>query len=164
MNSFSFNNKWGRLILNFIQKYNHAKYWKRREIVINPENKTFLLIKLYYLYYIKKTDAYHNCSFGTNLNSGAIFKSPPILPHGPNGIIVGHNLVVGSNVTLYHQVTLAHGGGKIGNNVMFGAGSKLLSGVNIGDNAKIGANCVVVENIPQNATVVLPKPRIILKS
>ncbi len=164
MNSFSFNNKWGRLILNFIQKYNHVKYWKRRDIVINPENKTFLLIKLYYLYYIKKTDAYHNCSFGTNLNSGAIFKSPPILPHGPNGIIVGHDLVVGSNVTLYHQVTLAHGGGKIGNNVMFGAGSKLLSGVNIGDNAKIGANCVVVENIPQNATVVLPKPRIILKS
>ena len=164
MNSFSFNNKWGRLILNFIQKYNHVKYWKRRDIVINPENKTFLLIKLYYLYYIKKTDAYHNCSFGTNLNSGAIFKSPPILPHGPNGIIVGHDLVVGSNVTLYHQVTLAHGGGKIGNNVMFGAGSKLLSGVNVGDNAKIGANCVVVENIPQNATVVLPKPRIILKS
>ncbi len=164
MNSFSFNNKWGRLILNFIQKYNHVKYWKRRDIVINPENKTFLLIKLYYLYYIKKTDAYHNCSFGTNLNSGAIFKSPPILPHGPNGIIVGHDLVVGSNVTLYHQVTLAHGGGKIGNNVMFGAGSKLLSGFNVGDNAKIGANCVVVENIPQNATVVLPKPRIILKS
>ncbi len=53
------------------------------------------------------------------------------------------------------------GGGKIGDNVLLGAGSKVLPAVNIGNNVKVGANCVVVEDIPDNATVVLPKPRII---
>lgn len=163
MKGFSFNNKAGKIILAYIQNYNHSKYWRRREIVINPANKTNVLLKLYYLYYLKKIDAFHNCSFGTNLNSGTVFKSPPILPHGPNGIIVGHDLIIGENVVIYHQVTLAHGGSIIGNNVVFGTGAKLLRGRNVAYNAKIGANCVIIEDIPSNATVVLPRPRIILK-
>jgi serine O-acetyltransferase len=161
MKTFSFQSKIGFFILCYIQKYNHEKYWCRRNIVINPKNNTNILIKLYYLNYIKKVDAYHNCSFGTNLNSGTIFDSPPHLPHGPKGIIIGHDLHIGRNVTIFHQVTLAHGKGIIGSNVLFGAGSKLMGGYNVGDNVKIGANAVVIENIPDNATVVLPKPRII---
>lgn len=117
---------------------------------------------MYYLYYIKKTDAYHHCSFGTNLNAGTIFDSPPHLPHGPSGIIVGHDLHIGSNCTIYQQVTIVHGRGGIGDNVMLGAGSKVLAGINIGNNVKVSTNCVVVEDIPNNATVVLPKSRIIL--
>lgn len=163
MKPFSFQSKWGKYFLSLLQHYNHQKYWTRRSVLVNPKDKTSLLLKLYYLYYIKKTDAYHHCSFGTNLNSGTIFDSPPNLPHGPNGIIVGHDLHIGTNCTIYQQVTIAHGGGHIGDNVMLGAGSKVLSGVRVGNNVKIGANCVVVENIPDNATVVLPKPRIILK-
>lgn len=159
---FSFNNKGGRYLLSIIQRYNHKKYWKRRGIVVDPYNKTPFLIKLYFLYYIKKTDSYHHCSFGTNMNAGAIFDSPPHLPHGPNGIIVGHDLHIGTNCTIYQQVTIAHGGGQIGDNVMLGAGSKILAGKNIGNNVKVGANCVIVEDIPDNATVVLPKPRIII--
>lgn len=124
-------------------------------------DKTPIFLKLYYLYYIKKRDSYHNCSFGTNLNSGTIFQTPPNLPHGPNGIIVGHDLVIGRNVVIYHQVTLAHGGSVIGDNVTFGAGSKLLGSYNVGNDVKIGANCVVVQDIPDNSTVVLSKPRII---
>lgn len=163
MKSFSFDSKIGKYLLTFVQKYNHAKYWGRRAIVVDPLNKTNILLKIYYLYYIKKTDSYHNCSFGTNLNSGSIFSSPPILPHGPNGIIVGHDLVIGKDVVIYHQVTLAHGGSVIGSNVVFGAGSKLLSGFNVEENSKIGANCVVIEDIPKDATVVLNRPRIIIK-
>ena len=55
------------------------------------------------------------------------------------------------------------GGGVIGDNVLIGAGAKVLSGVKIGDNVKIGANAVVIEDIPDNATVVLLKPRVIKK-
>ena len=132
----------------------------RREYVINQEFKNPLL-KLYYLYYIKKVDAYHNCSFGTNYNSGTIFKSPPLLPHGPKNIIVGYDLTIGFNLTLFHGVTLCHGGSVIGDNVMISTGSVVLPGSNIGDNCKIGANAVVVEDIPDNSTVVLHKPRII---
>lgn len=163
MKPFSFQHKLGRVLLSWIQHYNHEKYWKRRDIVINPNDKTYLLLKLYYLYYIKRTDAYHNCSFGTNLNSGAYFATPPHLPHGPKGIIVGHDVRIGANSIIYQQVTIAQGGIKILNNVLIGAGAKILPGVSIGNNVKVGANAVVVEDVPDNATVVLPKPRIILK-
>ena len=163
MKPFSFQHKLGRVLLSWIQHYNHEKYWKRRDIVINPNDKTYLLLKLYYLYYIKRTDAYHNCSFGTNLNSGAYFATPPHLPYGPKGIIVGHDVRIGANSIIYQQVTIAQGGVKILNNVLIGAGAKILPGVSIGNNVKVGANAVVVEDVPDNATVVLPKPRIILK-
>lgn len=163
MKPFSFQHKLGRVLLSWIQHYNHEKYWKRRDIVINPNDKTYLLLKLYYLYYIKRTDAYHNCSFGTNLNSGAYFATPPHLPHGPKGIIVGHDVRIGANSIIYQQVTIAQGGVKILNNVLIGAGAKILPGVSIGNNVKVGANAVVVEDVPDNVTVVLPKPRIILK-
>lgn len=155
-------NKYARFILSVIQHYNHNKYWRRREKVVNPlyDNR---FLKYYYLLWIKWIDAHHNASFGTNYNSGSIFNSPPHLPHGPNGIIVGHDSIIGKDVTIFQQVTIAHGNVRIGNNVMIGAGAKILPNVTVGNNVKIGANCVVVENVPDNATVVLPKPRILLK-
>lgn len=158
---FSFKNSLGKKILSYIQNYNHKKYWQRRQLIVDPGSKTNILLKLYYLYYIKKIDAYHNCSFGTNIGSGAIFKSPPRLPHGPKNIIVGHDLVIGENVTILHNVTLANGGSVVGDNVFFSTGSVLLSGVNVGKNCIIGANAVVVDDIGDDCTVVLNKPRVI---
>lgn len=111
MKSFSFSNKFGLWVLGIIQGYNHKKYWKRRAIVINSENKTWLPLKLYYLWWIKRVDSRKLCSFGTNIHSGSTFATPPHLPHGPNGIIVGHDLSIGINVTIYQQVTIMHGGG-----------------------------------------------------
>lgn len=164
MKPFSNDNKFGKFIMGLIQHYNHDKYWRRRIILINPNDKCPLLLKLYYLFYIKRSDAYNNCSFVTNLNNGATFKSPPILPHGPNGIIIGHDVTVGENCIIYQQVTITHGGGCIiGDNVLIGAGAKILGHVRIGNNCKIGANCVVVEDLPDNSTCVLQKPRIIIK-
>lgn len=150
--------------MSVIRHYDHEKYWKRRSMVVDPNARCCLLRKIYYLYYIKKCDAYNNCSFGTNLNSGAVFATPPNLPHGPNGIIIGHDVTIGANCTIYQQVTIMHGGGcTIGDNTLIGAGAKILWHARIGNNCKIGANCVVVETIPDNATCVLTKPRIITK-
>lgn len=160
MKTFSLKSKIGLRIMSFIRGYNHEKYWRRRSIVVDPNNKTPLLIKLYYLWYIKRKDVKFCCFFGTNLNSGSYFEEPPHLPHGPYGIICGHNWYVGKQCTIYHQVTLA-GGGKIGDGVVFGAGSKVLKGVTIGSNVRVGANAVVIEDIPDGATVVLQRPRII---
>ena len=109
-------------------------------------------------------DARHHCSFGTNLNSGAYFATPPFLPHGPNGIICGHDIKVGANCIIYHQVTIAHGSVIIGDNCEFGAGAKILPGVSIGNNCHVGANAIVIDNIPDGATCVLQKPRIIIKA
>lgn len=153
---------WGRKILQIVQGYNHQKYWKRRAVVVDPDDATPTALKLWYLFYIKRTDARHGCSFGTNFHAGAQFETPPLLPHGPSGIIIGHDIVVGANVTIFQQVTIAHGGGvEVGPNVMLGAGSKILQG-RIGALAKIGANCVVVGDVPAHATAVLPRPRILL--
>lgn len=89
---------------------------------------------------------------------------PPNLPHGPNGIIVGYDVKIGNNCTIFHQVTIASGNVYIGDNVIIGAGAKILPNVKIGDNVKIGANAVVVEDVPDNSTVVLQKPRILLRN
>lgn len=150
--------------MGFIQGYNHEKYWRRREVVTNPNDRTALFIKLYYLYYIKKTDARWNCSFGTSLGSGAKFKSPPHLPHGPNGIIIGHHVEVGSGCTIYQHVTVTSGHVKIGDNCLIGAGAVVLPSVIIGDDCRIGANAVVVEDMPDNSTCVMAKPRIIVRN
>lgn len=162
MKPFSTNSVVGKFILSVIQKYNHKKYWHRRGIVVDPSSRVPTIIKLWYLLYIKRVDSYHGSSFGINLNSGAHFSAPPSLPHGPAGIFVGHDVKIGTGVVIFQQVTIAHGGSVIGDNVIFGAGCKVLAGRNVGLGAKVGANCVVVEDIPVGATVVMPKPRIIL--
>ena len=151
------------MLLKWIQHYNGVKYWRRRAIVVDGSNKTCRLLKLYYLLWIKRVDAHHNASMGTSLNAGAQFITSPHLPHGLNGIIVGHDAIIGRECTIFQQVTIAHGGVRIGNKVLIGAGAKILPHVTIGNNVKIGANCIVVEDITDKATVVLPKPIIIKK-
>ena len=51
---------------------------------------------------------------------------PPHLPHGLNGIIVGHDAIIGRDCTIFQQVTIAHGGVRIGDNVLIGAGAQIL--------------------------------------
>ena len=153
-----------RIILSMINGYNHEKYWKRRSEVINPKSKVILPFRLYYLYYIKKVDAKHHCSFGTGLGYGAEFATPPFLPHGPNGIIIGNDVKVGKGCIIYHQVTIAGGNVVIGDRTELGAGAKVLPNVQIGKFCHIGANAVVVENMPDYSTCVMQKPRIIIKN
>lgn len=131
--------------------------------MIDKDSHIPYFVKLYYLYYIKRCDARHHCSFGTGLNYGAKFTTKPYLPHGPNGIIIGHDAKIGKNCVLFHQVTIAGGNVVIGDNVQIGAGAKILPKVHIGNHCKIGANAVVVEDMPDYSTCVLQKPRIILK-
>ena len=82
------------------------------------------------------------------------------IDHGM-GVVIGETAEIGDNCTLYHGVTL--GGTSwakekrhptLGNNVVVGAGAKVLGPFRVGDNAKIGANSVVVREVPDNATVV----------
>ena len=143
-----------------VQKYNHNKYWKWRQIVVNPDQGT-KIGKVLKLYYIKRADAFSNASMGTHMGYGAQFASPPNLPHGLYGIIISHNAVIGYNCTIFHQVTIGEGRGgapTIGNNVLIGAGSKIIGGIKVGNNVKIGAGCVIMNDIPDNAVVIAPPP------
>lgn len=160
-------NKIEEYLRGYTQKYHHKKYWDRRQKVIDKECKCPILLKLFYLYKIKKSDAFNNSSMGTCLHEGAFFKTPPNLPHGLYGIIVSKNAIIGANCTIFHQVTIGEGKGgapEIGDNCYIGAGAKIIGNIVIGDNVKIGANCVVVEDIPDNCTVVLEKPRVIRRN
>lgn len=152
------------IMVHHIQHYNPERYWKWREIVVNPSSSVPKFIKLFMLFYIKRCDAFNNASMGTDLNQGAIFESRPTLPHGLNGIIIHMGAKFGKNCTIYQQVTV--GGVRFqrptfGDNVIIGAGAKILGGVKIGDNVKIGANTVVTKDVPSNTTVVGAPMRII---
>lgn len=97
---------------------------------------------------------------GIEIHHGAKIGKRLFIDHGM-GIVIGETATVGDNCTIYHNSTLG-GTGKdknkrhpdIGNNVMVGAGAKVLGPIKIGDNVKIGANSVVLKLVPNNATVV----------
>lgn len=84
-----------------------------------------------------------------------------VIDHGM-GVVIGETAEVGDDCHFYHQVTLGvarrAGGGKrhptLGNRVIVGAGAKVLGPITIGDNARVGANAVVVDPVPPNTTVV----------
>jgi serine O-acetyltransferase len=83
-----------------------------------------------------------------------------VIDHGM-GVVIGETAEVGDDCYLYHQVTLGvarTSGGKrhptVGNNVIIGAGAKVLGPVMVGNNARVGANSVVLDNVPNDTTVV----------
>jgi serine O-acetyltransferase len=83
-----------------------------------------------------------------------------VIDHGM-GVVIGETAEVGDDCYFYHQVTLGvarTSSGKrhptVGNNVIIGAGAKVLGPITVGDNARIGSNAVVVDTVPANTTVV----------
>jgi len=83
----------------------------------------------------------------------------------PFNVLIGRDVEIGENCQIYHEVTLGTGQVPgmpiIGNNVTIYSGARLFGGINIGDNAMIGANCVITKDIPPNSIVVVPPSRII---
>ena len=97
---------------------------------------------------------------GIEIHPGAKIGRRVCIDHG-NGIVIGETTEVGDDVMIYQGVTLGGTGketGKrhptLGNNVLIGAGTKVLGPVYIGDNARIGAGSVVLKNLPANCTAV----------
>jgi len=97
---------------------------------------------------------------GIEIHPGAQIGAELVIDHG-SGVVIGETAEIGERVTLYQGVTLGGTGfqrGKrhptVGDNVTIGAGAKLLGPIEVGEGAKIGANTVVVEDVPQRATVV----------
>jgi len=97
---------------------------------------------------------------GIEIHPGAKIGKRFFIDHGL-GVVIGETAVIGDDVLLYQGVTLGGTGlekGKrhptIGNNVVIGAGAKVLGNIIIGDNSYIGANAVVIKDVPVNSTVV----------
>lgn len=104
---------------------------------------------------------------GIEIHPGAVIGKGFFIDHG-SGVIIGETAIVGDNVTLYQGVTLGGTGketGKrhptIGDNVMISAGAKIIGSFTVGENSKIGAGSVVLEEVPPNCTVVGVPGRIV---
>ena len=107
---------------------------------------------------------------GIEIHPGAKLGRGVFIDHG-SGVVIGETAEVGDNCTLYQGVTLGGTGkhtGKrhptLGENVMVGAGAKVLGPFKVGDNSKIAANAVVLEPIPENSTAVGIPARIVRKN
>jgi serine O-acetyltransferase len=102
-----------------------------------------------------------------DIHPGATIGKRFFIDHGA-GVVIGETAEIGNDVTMYHGVTL---GGTtwnkekrhptLGNNVLIGAGAKILGAITLGDNVRVGANSVVIKDVPPCCTVIGIPGRII---
>ena len=137
----------------------YGDVWKLRERLKTRPSK--VKSALYYAYF---------ASYGASIGLGAEIAEPPTFPHGFFGVFVSEAARIGKSVTLFHQVTIGSntikgskgfGAPVIEDGAFIGAGAKIIGGVRVGRNARIGANCVVVKDVPANAVVVSAANRVI---
>ena len=107
---------------------------------------------------------------GIEIHPGAVIGKGFFIDHG-TGVIIGETTIIGDNVTLYQGVTLGGTGKETGkrhptleDNVMVSAGAKIIGSFTVGENSKIGAGSVVIEEVPPNCTVVGVPGRIVKRN
>lgn len=107
---------------------------------------------------------------GIEIHPGAKIGKGLFIDHG-SAVVIGETAEIGDNCTIYQGVTLGGTGkhtGKrhptLGNNVMIGSGAKVLGPFKVGDNSKIAANAVVLDEVPANSTAVGIPARIVKKN
>jgi len=108
---------------------------------------------------------------GIEIHPGARIGKNLFIDHGM-GVVIGETAEIGDNVLMYHGVTLGGIGGEKGSkrhptiedDVIIGAGAKILGPITIGKGAKIGANSVVLENIPPYCTAVGAPAKVVRKN
>lgn len=148
----------------------------------DPAAKSFLEILLLYpgprtLFFHRIAHIFYKCKLyfaarliaeisrfltGIEIHPGALIGKRLVIDHGI-GCVIGETAIIGDDCIIFHGVTL--GGLKfsdtkrhptVGNEVLIGAGAKVLGPIHIGNKARIGANAVVVKDVPEGVTVVSP--------
>ncbi|MGY1844773.1 serine O-acetyltransferase [Modestobacter sp. SYSU DS0875] len=107
--------------------------------------------------------------YGIDIDYRAQVAPGVVIRHGM-GLVVGKGSQVGSGTLLFHGVTMGYTGTgsrpgypQVGNDVIIGAGAVLLGGIHVGSGARVGANAVVLEDVPEGATAVGNPARILAK-
>jgi len=118
------------------------------------------LYKMHVFFLARYISQFARFATGIEIHPGAKIGKRFFIDHGM-GVVIGETAVIGDDVLIYQGVTLGGTGlekGKrhptIGNNVVIGAGAKVLGSITVGDNSYIGSNAVVINDVPQNSTVV----------
>ena len=162
--------------------YEESKVIKDRDPAIKTDSEVLLYPSFRAMVYYRIANKLYNRKYyfwarllsqmarhrtGIEIHPGATIGKNLFIDHG-SGVIIGETTIIGDNVTIYQGVTLGGTGkdkGKrhptIGDNVMIGAGSRVLGPVLIGANSKIGAGSVVLKDVPENSTVVGVPGRIV---
>lgn len=144
------------------------------EVLLYPSFKVILNYRIAHKLYLKKhyflarwISQRAARKTGIEIHPGATIGKGLFIDHG-SGVIIGETTIIGDNVTLYQGVTLGGTGKEQGkrhptlkDNVMVSAGAKILGSFTIGENSKIGAGSVVLEEVPPNCTVVGVPGRIV---
>ena len=103
-------------------------------------------------------------SYGSYVGPSAVFDEIPMFPHGPLGIFISSGAHIGKGCTIFQQVTIGSntlqdsnrcGYPTIEDNVYIGCGAKIIGNVHVGKNSRIGANAVVVKDVPANSVTVI---------
>lgn len=116
-------------------------------------------------------NAYWN-SYGGFIGVDAVIESIPIFPHGPLGVFISNSAHIGKKCVIFQQVTIGsntikdsknQGSPYLESGVYVGCGAKIIGKVHVGRNARIGANCVVVKDVPANSVTVIRGVETIVK-
>ncbi|MDD2848561.1 MAG: serine acetyltransferase [Desulfuromonadaceae bacterium] len=155
-----------KLMIPFIAGYDEAGFWKLKRKCQDANN---IILKTYYLRRYNKL----SLKFGAYVGYNAQIVDIPTLPHSLFGIFISDLSAIGRNCVIFHHVTIGsntlqdskgQGAPIIGDNCYIGVGAKIIGNIRIGNNVRIGANCVVTQDIPDDHTVVLPLPRLIARN
>ena len=144
-----------------------AAYSKEEVLLSYPGMFAIFIYRIAHELYEKKVamiprmmSEYAHSQTGIDINPGAKIGEYFFIDHG-TGVVVGETTIIGDNVKLYQGVTLGGNGKETGkrhptleDNVMVSAGAKIIGSFTIGENSKIGAGSVVIEEVPPNCTVV----------
>jgi len=134
----------GRKLLLTIRQY---QFWRKKNGVISSIMRKWIVLRHIFWSIVTGSDIPLNCSVGGGL-----------LTTHPNGIVIHPKVKIGVNCLIFQQVTIGARGTEqvpvIEGNVNIGAGAKILGDVHVGAGAKIGANSVVIHDVPCEAVVV----------
>ncbi len=165
-------NRIKRIILNILQdsprfwvRLLYGDIWTFRKKI--QQNRTFddrtppsyrwkgWRVRLYNAYWL---------FYGGFIGVDAIIEEVPIFPHGPLGVFISNSAHIGKKCVIFQHVTIGsntikdsknQGAPYLEDGVYIGCGAKIIGNVHVGRNARIGANCVVVKDVPSNSVTVI---------
>jgi serine O-acetyltransferase len=131
-----------RKLLLALRRYQH---WRNREGAARYLGCKFAVLRYRFWSVVTGTDIPLNCNIGGGL----------LIPH-PNGIVIHPGARIGVNCLIFQQVTIGDRGGNpvIEGHVDIGAGAKILGPIRVGAHARVGANAVVLSNVPSGTVAV----------
>lgn len=157
-----------RADINFIMENDPAARSKIEVFLLYPSIHSLMMYRISHLFYTKKRffiarliSQLNRFLTGIEIHPGAQIGMGTLIDHG-SGVVIGETSIIGDRVTIYQGATIGARGNEkefkrhptLGNDIVVGSGAKILGPVNIGNHCKVGANSVVLRDMPANSTAV----------